>query len=128
RFVRGNLRLLGARGPRWGRFKEAEAPGVCGSGSLANLVIIPALIGPGGLVLIDELAHACLWAGARPARAAVVPFRHADARHVDALLTELRQRHPPAFVATGGVFSLGRSIPPFRPPAPIPPRDRALLR
>ena len=92
RFVSGNHPLLSELEARLARLKETEGACVFGSGYLTNLGIIPALIGSGDLVLIDELAHACLWAGARLARAAVVPFRHGDARHLDALLTDLFDR------------------------------------
>ena len=127
RFVSGNHPLLSELEARLARLKETEAACVFGSGYLANLGIIPALVGPGDLVLIDELAHACLWAGARLARAAVVPFRHADARHVDALLTELRQRHPRALIATDGVFSMDGDIAPLRALAAIAQRHDAWL-
>ena len=49
----------------WPQFKGSEAACVFGSGYLANIGIIPALIGAGDLILVDELAHACIWAGAR---------------------------------------------------------------
>jgi 8-amino-7-oxononanoate synthase len=127
RFVSGNHPLLSELEARLARLKETDAACVFGSGYLANLGIIPALVGPGDLVLIDELAHACLWAGARLARAAVVPFRHADARHVDALLTELRQRHPRALIATDGVFSMDGDIAPLRALAAIAQRHDAWL-
>ena len=127
RFVSGNHPLLSELEARLARLKETEAACVFGSGYLANLGIIPALIGPGDLVLIDELAHACLWAGARLARAAVVPFRHADARHVDALLTELRQRHPRALIATDGVFSMDGHIAPLRALGALAQRHDAWL-
>ena len=39
-----------------------------GSGYLANTGIIPVLIGHDGLVLVDELAHACIHAGAQLSR------------------------------------------------------------
>jgi len=114
RFVSGNHPLLSELEARLARLKETEAACVFGSGYLANLGIIPTLVGPGDLVLIDELAHACLWAGARLACAAVVPFRHADVRQADALLTELRQRHGRALIATDGVFSMDGDIAPLR--------------
>ena len=113
RFVSGNHPLLSELEARLARLKETEAACVFGSGYLANLGIISALIGPGDLILIDELAHACLWAGARLARAAVVPFRHADVRHADALLTDLRRRHARALIATDGVFSMDGDIAPL---------------
>ncbi len=99
---------------RLARLKETEAACVFGSGYLANIGIIPALIGADDLVLVDELAHACLFAGARLARATVMPFRHSDLAHVQALLDQHRTRHPRALIATDGVFSMDGDL------APIP--------
>src|SRR5262245_59824854 len=57
--VTGNHPLFGELERRLARLKGSEAACVFGSGYLANAGIIPALIGPDDLVLIDELAHAC---------------------------------------------------------------------
>src|SRR5216683_5556769 len=93
RFVTGNHPLFAELEARLARLKETEAAVVFGSGYLANTGIIPALIGSGDLVLIDELAHACLWAGARLSGATVLPYRHNDLDDLRALLEESRTRH-----------------------------------
>ena len=52
--------------------------------------------GRGDLILIDELAHACLWTGARLSRRrACCRFRHNDVAHAEALLAEHRAGHAP---------------------------------
>src|SRR5499433_3899409 len=127
RFVSGNHPLLSELEARLARLKETEAACVFGSGYLANFGIIPALVGPGDLILIDELAHACLWAGARLSRAAVVPFRHADVGHAQALLTELRQHHPHVLIATDGIFSMDGDIAPLHALAALAQRHDAWL-
>jgi 8-amino-7-oxononanoate synthase len=127
RLVSGNHPLLGELEARLARLKETEAACVFGSGYLANLGIIPALIGPGDLILIDELAHACLWAGARLAQAAVVPYRHADVAHAGALIAELRQHHRRALIATDGVFSMDGDIAPLHALAELAQRHDAWL-
>ena len=127
RFVTGNHPLFSELDSRLARLKGMEAACVFGSGYLANLGIIPALVGPDDLVLIDELAHACLWAGARLARAAVVPFRHADASHVELLLSQLRHGHRRALIATDGVFSMDGDIAPLHGLAALAQRHDAWL-
>src|SRR6516165_3440677 len=61
RLVTGNHPLYTELEQRLARFKDTQAACVFGSGYLANLGIIPALVGPDDLILIDELAHSCLW-------------------------------------------------------------------
>jgi 8-amino-7-oxononanoate synthase len=114
RLVTGNHPLFAGLEARLARLKQTQAACVFGSGYLANIGIIPALIGAGDLVLMDELAHACLWAGARLAGATVIPFRHSDLAHVRALLDQHRVRHARALIATDGVFSMDGDL------APIP--------
>jgi 8-amino-7-oxononanoate synthase len=113
RLVTGNHPLFAELECRLARLKGTEAACVFGSGYLANAGIIPALAGPDDLILIDELAHACLWAGARLARATVVPFRHSDVEHLAALLAEHRGRHRHALIATDGVFSMDGDLAPL---------------
>src|SRR5207248_1479366 len=113
RFVTGNHPLYAELEARLARLKDTQAACVFGSGYLANLGIIPALVGSGDLVLIDELSHACLWAGARLAQASVVPFRHGDAGHAEVLLSELRRHNARVLIATDGVFSMDGDIAPL---------------
>ena len=114
RLVTGNHPVFAALEERLARLKQTQAACVFGSGYLANIGIIPALIGAGDLVLVDELAHACLFAGARLSRATVMPFRHSDLAHLQALLDQHRARHPRVLIATDGVFSMDGDL------APIP--------
>src|SRR5712671_6899365 len=78
RLVTGNHPLYGELEERLARLKGAAAACVFGSGYLANTGIVPALVGDGDLVAIDELAHACLFAGARLSGATVMRFAHND--------------------------------------------------
>src|SRR3984893_11197339 len=85
RLVTGNHPLHAELEARLARLKGTEGACVFGSGFLATAGIVPALIGQDDLVILDELSHACLWAGARLARARVLPYRHKDGVHARAL-------------------------------------------
>jgi 8-amino-7-oxononanoate synthase len=122
RLVTGNHPLFAVLEERLARLKGTEAACVFGSGYLANTGIIPALVGADDLVLIDELAHACLWAGARLAHCALLPFRHGDAAHAEALLAEHRSSHKHCLIATDGVFSMDGDL------APLPALATLALR
>ena len=113
RLVTGNHPLYGELEARLARLKGTAAACVFGSGYLANTGIVPALVGEGDLVAIDEWSHACLFAGARLSGATVARFRHNDLGHLRQVLTERRARHPRAMVLTDGVFSMDGDLAPL---------------
>ena len=127
RLVTGNHPLFAELEARLARLKGTEAACVFGSGYLANAGIIPTLIGSDDLLIIDELAHACLWAGAQLTRGKVLPFRHNDVVHAEILLTEHRAQHPRAMIATDGVFSMDGDLAPLAQLADLAHRFDAWL-
>src|SRR5450631_1816786 len=112
RLVTGNHPLFAELESRLARLKGTEAACVFGSGYLANSGIIPVLAGAQDLVLIDELAHACLWAGTTLAAAQTLVFRHNDVAHAQDLLAENRARFRFALLVTDGVFSMDGDLAP----------------
>jgi 8-amino-7-oxononanoate synthase len=113
RLVTGNHPLYDALEARLARLKGTAAACVFGSGYLANTGIVPALTGSGDLIAIDELAHACLYAGARLSGATVVPFPHNDVARLRALLADRRAGHAKAMILTDGVFSMDGDLAPL---------------
>jgi len=104
RLVTGNHPLYAQLEVRLARIKQTEAAVVFGSGYLANAGIIPVVIGRKGLVLVDELSHACLFAGAELSRGKVLAFRHNDVAEARKLLARHRSSHDHALIVTDGVF------------------------
>jgi 8-amino-7-oxononanoate synthase len=90
RLVDGDCPEIHALETALARVKGAEAARVFATGYMANLGVIPMLAGKGDVVVIDELCHACIHAGARLARAEVRQFRHNDARHAETQLAAAR--------------------------------------
>jgi 8-amino-7-oxononanoate synthase len=113
RLVTGNHPLFCELEETLARLKGTEAACVFGSGYLANAGIVPALAGAPDLILIDELAHACLWAGTNMSRARMLAFRHNDVAHAKALLTENRSRARHALLVTDAVFSMDGDLAPL---------------
>jgi 8-amino-7-oxononanoate synthase len=113
RLVTGNHPLFTELETRLARLKQTEAACIFGSGYLANAGIIPAIVGEGDLLLIDELSHSCLWAGSQLSRANVQTFRHNDLGHVEELLKSHRAKHKHALIVTDGVFSMDGDLAPL---------------
>ena len=113
RLVTGSHPLYAALEARLARLKGTEAACVFGSGFLANIGIVPALVGPDDLLLLDALSHACLHAGAQLSRAHVEIFRHNDVGHLDELLEQTRSRYRHALILTDGVFSMDGDVAPL---------------
>jgi 8-amino-7-oxononanoate synthase len=113
RLVTGNHPLYAQLEARLSRIKQTEAAVVFGSGYLANAGIIPVLIGREGLVLADELSHACLFAGAQLSHGTVITFHHNDVAHARELLVRHRAAHDHALIVTDGVFSMDGDLAPL---------------
>ena len=112
RLVTGNHSLFAALERRLARLKGSADACVFGSGYLANLGIVPCLVGARDLIVADELSHACLHAGAALSRARVEIFRHNDIGHAEALLARCRGSHERALLLTDGVFSMDGDLAP----------------
>lgn len=93
-------------------FKGTEAALLFGAGYLANIGIIPNLIGRGGLILADRLCHASLIDGCRLSRADFRIFHHRDCTHLESLLRRRRgNRH--TVIITEGLFSMDGDLAPL---------------
>jgi 8-amino-7-oxononanoate synthase len=113
RLVTGNHPLYAELESRLARLKGTDSAIVFGSGYLANTGIIPALVGGDDLLVIDELAHACIRTGAQLSRGKLLLFRHNDWGHAEELLAAHRRKHPHALLATEGVFSMDGDLAPL---------------
>jgi 8-amino-7-oxononanoate synthase len=113
RLITGDTPLLGVLEARLAAFKGTEAACVFGSGYLTNAGVIPTLAGPGDLILVDELAHSCIWAGAKLSGAQTAAFRHNDVAHLEDLLATRRGAARRVLVATDGVFSMDGDLAPL---------------
>ena len=94
------------------RFKGTEASLLFGSGYLANLGVIPALIGRGGLIVADRLCHASLIDGCRLSQADVRVFRHGDSAHLETVLRR-RATSRRTLIVTEGLFSMDGDLAPL---------------
>jgi 8-amino-7-oxononanoate synthase len=83
-----------------------------GSGFLANLAVMQALLRDGDLCVQDKLNHASLLDAARLSGCTLRRYPHADA---DAALRQLRSLpEPAAMLASDGVFSMDGDVAPLR--------------
>ena len=127
RLVTGNHPLYGELETRLARLKGSEAACVFGSGYLANTGIIPAVAGSDDLIVVDELAHACIHAGAKLSGAQVHLYRHCDPSHAETILAQHRGNRKRALIATDGVFSMDGDIAPLAALAALARRFDAWL-
>jgi glycine C-acetyltransferase len=127
RLISGNLELHEALEAELAGFFGAESALCFSTGYMANLGVIPALVGPGDVVVSDELCHASIIDACRLSRAEVRVFRHAD---LDALEAELRKAAESArrvLVAVDGIYSMDGDVAPLAELVPLAHRHGAIV-
>ncbi|MDH4152360.1 MAG: 8-amino-7-oxononanoate synthase [Nitrospira sp.] len=108
------------------RFKRADASLVFGAGYLANIGVIPNLIGRGDLILADRLCHASLIDGCRLSQADFRLFRHGDCAHLETLLRR-RTSTRRTLIITEGLFSMDGDLAPLADLVELAERYDAML-
>ncbi len=86
--------------------KGTERALVFSSGYMANIGVIPALMGKEDLIVADRLCHACMWDGASLSGATVLRYNHNDLAHCRELLDADRARFGRCLILTETVFSM----------------------
>src|ERR1700731_2301976 len=89
-------------------FKGAESALVFSTGYSAAIGTITSLVGPGDVVILDKLAHACLIDGAKLSGAALRVFPHNNAAKLKRQLAWARQTYPQGqtLIVTESIFSM----------------------
>ena len=98
------------------RFKRTEGALVYQSGFTANAGTVAAILGPGDVVVSDELNHASIIDGCRLSRATIKVYPHGDMAGLREKLEEARREVREGgriLVVTDGVFSMDGDIAPL---------------
>ena len=126
-------RLLGGNPPiaeelerRFAAFKGTEAALLFSSGYMANIGVIPALVGPRDQILGDTLNHASTHDGIRLSGATYHPFRHNDMAHLQDLLAHAPPKER-KLVITESIFSMDGDQAPLGDVADLCRRYQAML-
>lgn len=105
RLVSGDTPLNAQLEAKIAAYKNLAAARVFGSGYLANIGAIPALVGRGDIIIMDALSHSCMHAGARLSGAEIRFFAHNNVADAKAKLAD-RDDFGRALILTETVFSM----------------------
>lgn len=114
RLVTGNHTLYEQLEHAIAKQKNTESAVIFGSGYLANIGTIPALVGKGDLVIADKLIHACLIDGIKLSGASWYRFTHNNIKKCEELLKKYRDSHNNCLLITDHVFSMDGDIAPIK--------------
>jgi len=127
RLMSGDLLLFHQLEEEVAQLKECPAALVFGSGYLANVGIIPALVGRGDTVLTDRLDHASIYDGCRLSGARLLRFRHNDPAHLEELLSKCQRGGGRVMVVVESLYSMDGDIAPLAELVDLKERYSCLL-
>jgi len=106
RLVTGNHPLYKELEEKLAKWKKCESALALGSGYLANVGVIPALVGKDDLILADKLVHASLIDGALLSKAKLLRFAHNNVEDCARLISRHRFQQQNCLIITDEVFSM----------------------
>jgi 8-amino-7-oxononanoate synthase len=113
RLITGNLAIHEQLEEELAGFFGREAGLAFNTGYMANVGVIPALVGPGDVVVSDALCHASIIDGCRLSRAEVRIFAHGDLGDLEATLHDVASPRRRVLVAIDGVYSMDGDVAPL---------------
>jgi glycine C-acetyltransferase len=113
RLINGNLDLHEALECELADFLGTEAALAFSTGYMANVGVIPALVGRGDILVSDELNHASIIDGARLSQATVRVFPHGDVEALDRVLAECADQSGRTLLVVDGVYSMDGDLAPL---------------
>jgi 8-amino-7-oxononanoate synthase len=113
RLINGNLALHEELEQELSEFLGCEAALAFSTGYMANVGVIPALVGEGDVVVSDALSHASIIDGCRLSRAAVRVFPHGDLDALADALREVASTRRRVLLAVDGVYSMDGDVAPL---------------
>lgn len=126
RLMSGDLALFHQLEREVADFKGCAAALLFGSGYMANVGMIPALMGRHDVVFTDRLDHASIYDGCRLAGARLLRFRHNDPEHLESLLKKERGTGR-ALVVVESLYSMDGDIAPLAELVELKNRHDCLL-
>lgn len=127
RLMSGDLELHHQLEAAIARLKGKEAALLFGSGYLANVGIIPALVGRQDVIFSDRLNHASIYDGCRLSGARLVRFRHNDLNDLEERLKKERGRFRRALLVVESIYSMDGDRCPLREMVALKKRFDCLL-
>jgi glycine C-acetyltransferase len=127
RLISGNHAVHEALEQELAKFLGTEAALVFNTGYMANLGVIPALAGPGDVVVSDALSHASIIDGCRLSTAELRVFPHGDLDALEATLREVASPRRRVLIAVDGVYSMDGDTAPLAEMTQLARRWGALL-
>lgn len=113
RLITGNLGIHEALEEELAKFFGVEAGLVFNTGYMANVGVIPALVGRGDVVVSDALSHASIIDGCRLSRAETRVFPHGDLGVLEETLRDVAGRDRRVLLAVDGVYSMDGDVAPL---------------
>lgn len=127
RLVTGTLSLHYELEERLARHKGYPSALLFGSGFLANVGTIPALMDKNDHVFADKLVHASIVDAVTLSRANLYRFRHNDVEHLEQLLKKVSSTSGRKLVVTESVFSMDGDLAPLQDIADVAQSHDAMV-